>query len=130
MSLTIPPALAQYRQFILYGPDKKPRSPHTGQVSDPHDPTQWVDGLTALIAAERFGLAPGFVFTANDNLVFLDIDHALQPDGTWSPIAVALCQQYAGAYVEVSTSGTGLHIIGATAPLDHPCRNRTYSLEL
>jgi hypothetical protein len=128
--MLIPPTLAAYRQFILYSADKKPRSPHTGQVADPHDPAQWVTAAEAEQAATRLGLGVGFVFTANDPLFFLDIDHALQPDNTWSPLAADLCRQFKGCYVEVSASGHGLHIIGTTPPITHGCRNQSLGLEL
>jgi hypothetical protein len=128
--MTVPAALAPYRQFILYGNDKVPRSPHTGEVCDPHDPRHHVDGPTATAAVTRFNAAGvGLVFTANDPLFFLDIDHCLTETG-WSPLAVDLCRQFAGCYVEVSRSGTGLHIIGTTAPVTHGCRNKQHGLEL
>lgn len=127
----IPPALAAFRHFVLHDADKRPLSPHTGRVADPHDPTQWVDGPTVLQAMARHAAAGiGFVFTVDCGLFFLDIDHALQPDGQWSALAVDLCQRFAGCYVEVSRSGTGLHIIGSTGPIVHPCRNQAAGLEL
>lgn len=130
MPLEIHPSLAQYKQFIIYGADKKPRSPLTGQVADPHDPSIWVDAATARQAARLHNAGVGFVFTPNDSLFFIDVDHALQGD-RWSDLAVQLCQQYAGCYVEVSRSGTGLHIIGTLPqPISHPCRNSSQGLEL
>lgn len=114
-------------QFIVYSADKKPRSPHTGQVCDPHNPAVWVDYATA--AASRLGVGVGFVLTATDPYVFIDIDHCLH-DGKWSDTAVKICQAFAGAYIEVSRSGTGLHIIcTGTLPAGHGTRNGQYGLE-
>src|SRR3546814_18073197 len=51
--------------------------------------------------------------------LFLDLDKALGADGQWLPFASQLVACYPGAFVEVSSSGAGLHIIGtgpATAP--------------
>jgi hypothetical protein len=63
--------------------------------------------------------------------VFVDIDGALQPDGQWSPLAIALCTRFEGAAVEVSQSGCGLHIIGTAWPLPaHGTRNTPLKLEL
>src|SRR6185369_2812851 len=110
-------------QYIVYNADKKPRSPYTGQVCDPH---QAVNRSTCAVAeaSVMLGLAEGvgLVLTPSCGLVFIDLDHCLTPAG-WSPLAVATCQQFAGAYVEVSRSGTGLHIICAgTLPLGHRTR--------
>jgi hypothetical protein len=78
------------------------------------------------------GSGTGFVFTDGDPFFFLDIDGAYDPvTQQWSAVAVELCTRLAGAAVEVSMSGTGLHIIGRTAkPLDHACKNTPKGLEL
>jgi hypothetical protein len=119
-------------QFIIYSSDKKPRSPFTGQVCNPHDPQMWTDYQTASNAvAAGLGKGVGMVFTSNDPFVFIDLDHALQSDGTWSEEATKICQAFAGAYIEVSSSGTGLHIIcSGNVPDNHSTRNGTYGIEL
>lgn len=131
--------LAQYRQFILWKPvpsttqpgkiDKKPVHPQTGWVSDPHDPTIWVDADTAISRAAGGTLGVGFVFTASDPFFFLDIDGALGADNKWSPLANQLCETFKGAAVEVSQSGKGLHIIGSGEYPPHSCRNTPLGLE-
>jgi primase-polymerase (primpol)-like protein len=117
--------------YIVYGPDKKPRSPHTGQVCDPHDPANRSDRATAETAVMLgLGEGIGWVFTPADPYFFLDIDHALV-DGAWSAVAVELCNLLTGCYVEVSRSGTGLHIIGTgTLPAGHRTRCQEHGLEL
>lgn len=113
--------------------DKLPVSPHTGKVCNPHDPQHHVAEQQAVQAAALYpGCQVGYVFTAQAGRWFLDLDHCLQADGTWSPLAVQVCQACAGAYVEVSQSGTGLHIIGSGTPPtpSHGTRNPTYQLEL
>lgn len=119
-------------RYIIYSSDKKPRSPHTGQVCNPHDTQFWVDRQTAESAvAKGLGVGVGMVFAEHHGNFFVDIDHCLQPDGTWSPIATQLCQVFAGAYIEVSSSGTGIHIIGkGVAPAGHSTRNNALGLEL
>lgn len=118
-------------QYVIYNSDKKPRSPHTGQVCDPHDSANRSDRATAETAVMLgLGEGVGFVFTADDPYFFLDIDHALV-GGAWSPVAVELCTLLAGCYVEVSRSGTGLHIIGTgTLPTGHRTRCQEHGLEL
>ena len=128
---------ASYRQFILWAPvpngartDKKPVNSATGLVHDAHDPSIWLDADTAIQRASLMGYGVGFVFTATDPFFFLDIDKCLQPDGQWSPLAQQLCATFQGAAVEVSQSGTGLHIFGTGAVPDHACKNIPLGLEL
>jgi hypothetical protein len=125
MLSTLPP------QFIIYSADKTPLSPHTGLACNPHDPAQWADKQTAELAAIHYQAAGiGLVITADSNLFFLDIDHCLQPDGQWSPIAIQLCEYLAGAYIEVSRSGEGLHILGHGVAPEHGTRCPAFKLEL
>jgi len=142
MMQVLPPALAAlgaYRQFVTYRlvpsvkpgkMDKLPCDARTGEVKNAHDPRAWgtFDEARACVA---LGVADGigFVFTAADPFFFLDMDGALQPDGQWSPLAVNLCQRFPGAAVEVSQSGTGLHIFGTGTVPDHGCKNIPLGLE-
>ncbi len=132
---SLPPALsalAAYRQFILWrmdGDQKRPVNPYTGAVHDPHDPKGWTDAQTAINTASALGYGVGFVFTSLDPFFFLDIDKCLQDDGAWSPMAMDLCARFAGAAIEISQSGRGLHIFGTgRAPL-HSCKNAALKLE-
>ena len=135
--MTIPPALAplaQYRQFITYivrpgkdgKLDKLPCDWRTGAVANAHDPAIWTDYTTAYLAG---GGMVGFVFTDNDPFWFLDIDNCLTPSG-WSPLAQELCSAFAGAAMEVSVSGKGLHIFGVGKMPAHATRNKSLGLEL
>lgn len=47
-----------------------------------------------------------------DGVVCIDLDNALQ-DGELTPTARAVLAATEGAWAEVSTSGTGIHIFGA-----------------
>lgn len=126
-----PAALAAYRQFVIYGADKIPRNPATGEPASSTDPATWSDAATAAAAVARFGAeGVGFVFTEADPFFFLDVDHALEPSGQWSGLAVQLCQAFAGCFVEVSRSGSGLHILGTGRPPAHSNRNQRAGLEL
>ena len=131
--------MATYRQFIIYilipskrkpgKMDKLPCDFRTGTVAakaeesgglgGAHNPAIWTDFATAAGAAAQFNLAGGapygvgFVFTDNDPFWFLDIDSCYDPVAQqWAPVAQQLCQAFAGAAIEVSTSGRGLHIFG------------------
>ena len=121
-------ALASYHQFILYKlipskkqlgkMDKLPVDHRTLQVFKTgdnwqQDPAAWTDPQNALTLASICGseYGVGFFFTPNDPFYFVDIDYCLQNDGTWSPTAQSVLNMLPGAAVEVSQSGTGLHII-------------------
>jgi hypothetical protein len=133
----LPPALAalaSYRQFVTYKvvpsatrpgkTDKLPTDYRTGKVVSAHDPQYWC----SFAEAAATGQPVGFVFTRNDPFWFLDIDNCLV-GGAWSLTATDLCTLFAGCAVEVSQSGTGLHIFGTGTPPAHGCRNAALGLE-
>lgn len=132
--------LAAYRQFVIWKRvpsvrpgkvDKLPCDWRTGAVTNAHNPATW-GTFEECAGAVRAGLGDGigFVFTDNDPFWFLDIDGALLPDGTWSPLAQQLCAMFPDAAVEVSQSGAGLHIIGTGTLPEHGCKNIPLGLEL
>jgi len=131
--------MAAYAQFILWRPvpsktrpgkvDKFPVNPHTGAISDAHDPTIWLDADSAIAAGQAQGLGIGFVFTKSDPFFFFDIDNCLDRAGQWSARAQQFCQVFAGAAIEISQSGTGLHIFGSGPVPSHGCQNREHGLE-
>lgn len=150
----LPPPLqpfAGYRQFILY--KLVPRDDGTGKVDKvpigPQgygvsvvDPSHWVSADEALAALPPLaanpaavdpratGVGVGFVFTENDPFFFFDIDGAAS-GGQWSILAQQLCAAFEGAAVELSQSGTGLHVFGAYTTLpQHGNRNDALGLEL
>lgn len=116
------------------GVDKHGRPIPAGTVVTAHDPAFWTtfDNVAASFARydRRHGSGVGFVLTTADPFFCLDIDGALQPDGTWSQVARDLCATFNGAAVEVSQSGQGLHIFGCTTPVPHAKRNVQLGLEL
>lgn len=131
--------LAAFPQFVTYRlvpsikpgkMDKLPCDWRTGKVVTAHDAANrcHFHEAAAAVAAGR-GHGVGFVFTADDPFWFLDIDGALQANGQWSPIAHELCAALPGAAVEVSQSGTGLHIFGTGAVPEHGCKNIPLGLE-
>jgi hypothetical protein len=132
----IPKAFKPYRQFIIYqlialsdGKLKKiPTHPRTFQPCNAHDPALHMDWATALDFVQH-GFGVGFVFTDRDPFFFIDIDDALQADGSWSQLAQDLCTLFAGSYVEISVSGTGLHIFGSGTYKAHGCTCKSAGLE-
>lgn len=139
-------ALVSWRQFIVYRIEPKPDQPGktnkfpvdhaTGYMpkkgtGGAHNHDIWTDFVTASAAAQRFGSAHGvgFVFSPDDPFWFLDIDNALQADGTWSPLAQQLCGVFGNCAIEVSGSGRGLHIFGSGPVPPHGCKNEAHGLE-
>jgi hypothetical protein len=98
-------------QFVTHL-NKVPVDPATRRPINAQDPANWMSRADALTVATD-GLGIGFVFTPNDPYWFLDLDNCATPDGTaWQPHALEICGQLAGAAVEVSQSGRGLHLVG------------------
>lgn len=135
--------LAEYNQFILWKAvlldtgkvTKKPVDPRTLQVflkdsGYQTDPELWTDANTAIQLAKMCGdgYGVGFMFTVNDPFYFLDIDECLV-DGDWSQLAKSLMGLLPGASVEISQSGTGLHVIAKGAAPEHGCKNTNLNIE-
>lgn len=101
--------------------EKIPIDHRTLRYHSAHDQQVQLDFETAALTAStlpsQYGV--GFVFTAFDPFYFVDVDACAdptQPNG-WSPRANELMQRLAGASVEISQSGRGLHIIGRSGEL-------------
>lgn len=139
--------LTAYNQFVIYEKiwdadkgkfNKKPcdlggsRFDQATNTKFNHlDPANWSSFDEASLAVELLGdrYALGFVFSESTPFFFLDIDKCLV-NGQWTPIVGELCNMFPGAYVEVSMSGTGIHIVGSLSQrIEHGCRNREHSLE-
>lgn len=127
-------ALTMYPQFIIYElyphkdkPGKNEKIPidyRTKRAANPLDPAAWLSAEQALtvkkLHTSRYGHGIGFVLTDRDPFFFLDIDNCWV-NGSWSELAVSLCNVFHGAAIEVSTSQKGLHIIGIGKPPCHSC---------
>lgn len=92
--------------------DKIPLEPFTFQPADAQLPANWLDWLTASQLAAALGLGVGFVLTEQGRYFCVDVDHCIDNQGELDQRAVDLLRRFPGAYVEVSQSGDGLHIIG------------------
>jgi primase-polymerase (primpol)-like protein len=78
-----------------------------GRFASVTDPSSWSD--FAGVAASRTGDGVGFVLTAGDGIVVIDLDHAVE-DGRVLPWAQAIVDQLPSTYMERGRSGTGLHL--------------------
>ncbi len=145
--MTHPPAaLLAWRQFIIVKlvplpngqTDKLPVDYRTGEVTPKgsdgaFNPAVWLDYSTAAATAEAWGPAygVGFVLTGAEGLFCIDVDGALQADGsTWSALAQQLHTSLPGCMVEVSQSGRGLHFWGRAQPMpEHSKKNTALHIE-
>jgi primase-polymerase (primpol)-like protein len=78
-----------------------------GRFASVKDPSSWSD--YAAVAASRTGDGIGFVLSAGDGIVVVDLDHAVE-DGRVLPWAQAIVDQLPPTYMEKGRSGTGLHL--------------------
>ena len=137
--------LADYPQFILWRLDtrngKKIKFPIDPRTSLPFKKgSDWLRNSNLCVSADQAlatlgklteGYGLGFVFKESDPFFFLDIDHCQKSDGqNRSPLALNLLQRLDGAAVEISQSGTGLHIFGQGHVPEHACKNTKLGIEL
>ncbi|MDA1010792.1 MAG: phage/plasmid primase, P4 family, partial [Chloroflexi bacterium] len=121
---SIPTELRSLRQWVGWRlvevpgrtkPTKQPLNPANGELASSTDPATWSTFEDALACRGSDGV--GFVFTADDPYVGIDLDGLRDPDtGQLAPKAQAIVDRI-DSYTEISPSGTGLHIIvRATLP--------------
>jgi len=117
--------LKAYRQWVVWKliqrhgkpkADKIPFNALTGQPASSTNPADWCsydESCAAMASGNYSGI--GFIFTDNDPFVFIDLDSCRDATtGEWLPEAVEICSRFPGAAMEISQSGTGLHIICST----------------
>lgn len=108
----VPAELKQYDQWVNWHPAaarKVPLNPHTRGHAGVNWPATWASYAHALENANRHALGLGFVLTPEDPYLCVDLDHCVGTHGEVSAPTRALLDLLAG-YVELSPSGTGLHI--------------------
>lgn len=95
------------------------RIKRSGRLDGPRDTARLVDYKTAIAAhAADPGFFTGPGFALGDGWWGIDFDHVRDPaTGSWPGWVDAMLAPAlrGGAYVEVSPSGTGLHVIGCCA---------------
>ena len=119
-----PEAIRTRRQWVAWRyierggkPTKCPLSP-TGGAASSTDPTTWGSFEAAVEACQTESLAGvGFVFTADDPLMGVDLDRCVDPaTGQPKPWAQAILDRLS-SYSEISPSGTGVKtIVRASKP--------------
>jgi len=92
--------------------DKIPYNAKTGRRAQSNNSETWSDFQTAVNAyhsGDYNGI--GFVFSEQDGLAGIDLDHVLNPEtGELKYFAAEILEHFPDAYVETSPSGDGLHL--------------------
>lgn len=123
--------LAQWPRFVVARrSDKVPIDPNTGANADAQQPSAWLPYEAAAAHVARLGAGYGLGWVVVPPVFCVDLDNALQPDNTWSPLALAICNALPGTVVEVSQSGRGLHAWGLYPnPPEHAKKNTALGAE-
>jgi primase-polymerase (primpol)-like protein len=106
----VPEAMTRRRQWVRHTESKLPLVADAGRrAASSTDPETWRSYSAA--KRSRAGVGIGFVLSGSDRLVCIDLDHAIA-DGQVLPWARAILDRCPATYVELSPSGTGLHVWG------------------
>lgn len=84
-----------------------------GEAASSTDPATWTTYRQA--RASDVGVGLGCVLTDADDVVCIDLDHALDEHGRPVPWAAEILDRTPPTWIEVSPSGRGLHIWGRAA---------------
>lgn len=98
--------LRRHRRWVLWDDQKRPRT-IDGHMASSTDPTTWATAKQ-LAGHDRIGYVLG------NGIGCIDIDHCLDK-GNLDYEAELFLDDYRGHYIEISPSGTGLHIWGTAA---------------
>ncbi len=102
----VPSELTERARWVRYSSRKVPLRVD-GRFAAVDDPSSWSDYSAAARATAGEGV--GFVLTAGDRIVVVDLDHAVE-DGRVLPWAQAIVDRLPATYMERGPSGTGLHM--------------------
>ncbi|OKI19323.1 bifunctional DNA primase/polymerase [Streptomyces sp. CB03911] len=105
----LPAELTTTARWIRHSATKVPLTA-AGMAASSTDPRTWSTHSDA--AASTVGAGLGFVLSDVDDVVCIDLDHCIRPDGSLESWAAPIVADAGTTYVEVSPSGSGLHIWG------------------
>lgn len=107
----VPSAMTRRRQWVRRTESKVPLSVVGPKVRPASStaPETWAS--YSAVSRSTAGAGTGFVLSALDRLVCIDLDHALL-EGELRPWARRIVDRLPPTYIEISPSGTGLHIWG------------------
>lgn len=110
MGFYVPETMKQMNKWLVQR-NKVPYSAKTGRMASVTDSAQWGSYEEALFRNEYGDFdGLGFVFSNDDDLVFIDLDHCLE-DGEPNAFAEEILALFPETYTEISRSEDGLHIV-------------------
>lgn len=102
----LPRELVERARWVRHT-NKRPITP-TGAPASSTDPATW----SSYAAVNRSNAGDGIGFVLGAGIACIDLDHCLDQHGRPNAVSRAVLDRVRGAYVEVSPSGTGLHVWG------------------
>ena len=103
----LPIELTSLDRWVRFDRAKRPLTT-TGRSASSTDPTTWASYADAKVATAGVGM--GFILNG-DGIGVLDLDHCIS-NGVIASWAQDIIDANAGTFIEISISGTGLHIWG------------------
>lgn len=112
LASALPVEMLGLPQFVCHRA-KAPYNPNTGAKASPTDSETWGTFTEARRAYERGGYdGIGFVFAEDAGIAGVDLDKCRDKEtGQLADWAARIVERFAPCYVEVSPSGTGLHLL-------------------
>ena len=110
---TLPAEMTSRRRWVRRAENKVPLRVDNGHPASSTDPSTWSTYSTAARSDRGDGL--GYVLADGDGLTCIDLDHCLI-DGELADWARRVLDRCPPTFVEVSTSGAGLHVWGRGTP--------------
>lgn len=114
-----PADMTECDQFVLYRAERingrftKVPYATSGRKASSTDSRTWAsfEAVLAVLKAQpgRYS-GIGFVFEESNNFTFIDVDHCLDAEQNLAPCVTGLVERFSDSFMEVSPSGTGLHI--------------------
>ena len=117
---SFPQKLREQKQWVLWkiekvpGKEKPTKVPYknTAQKAASTNPDDWLtfEECKKLLETNQFdGL--GYVFKDGKGIVGIDLDDCFKEDGSLKDWAIVIVNKFQSCYMEISPSGTGIHII-------------------
>lgn len=118
-SANIPAELRERRQWVVWKLEPRPGEPKPTKVpyytrghAKTSNPDTWMTFAEAeALAREGSYNGVGFVFSKHDAYVGVDLDQCIDQSGLLKADAREIIQMLSPAYIEISQSGHGIHII-------------------
>ncbi len=115
ITFQVPDCFRIIKKFINWYPERNTKTGKTDKIPcnllgykiNPHDPENWLNLTTALTSNYNVGLD----ITGDDDIAFVDLDGCRDAETDYiHPNAQKIIEMFPGAVMEISQSGTGLHI--------------------